>query len=85
MKFLFLFGFALSVSLVRGISGPSNFPWDHADVPDSLMPLSAHHSPFEAGMFLVGSHLLQQLDRGTLLAYAWAQPNFHLTGLVSHH
>ena len=30
-EFLFLFGFALSVSLVRGISGPSNFSWDHAD------------------------------------------------------
>jgi len=36
------------------------------------MPLSAHHSPFEDGMFLVESHLLQRLDRGTLLAYARA-------------
>jgi len=54
-------------------------------VPDSLMPLLAHHSHFEAGMFLVGSHLLQRPDRGTLLAYAWARPKFHPTGLVSRH
>ena len=44
--------------------------------------VSAHHSPFEAGMFLVGPHLLLCPGRGTLLAYALARPKFHPTGLV---
>src|SRR6185503_3498925 len=65
--------------------GPSRCRGLIQGVPDSLMPLSAHHSPFEDGMFLVGSHLLQRLDRGTLLAYTRARPNFHPTGLVSRH
>ena len=33
-------------------------------------------------MFLVGSHLLQRLDHGTLLAYARARPNFQPTVVI---